>query len=148
MRAIFKSSLYKYFRSHFTDNRLHSGIVCTPGNMLENTRKSRRKRYAYYHYVNIMTMRLYWMTKIALCYPDSFEELELPIVVNTLISMHRGATYASIPYSKELYNKIRKVVHDAMQGKFSKSPIKPPIVKFSQLKYVYKEIPNILEEPF
>lgn len=132
MRIIFKSTLYKYFNRHFIDDRFVRENTVIPNNLMGVTRKACRKRRKYLSRASMLTARLYWMSKIAFYYKSDFEADEVFTIKNTLSIIKSGGTYAEIPYSKELYNKIRKVVHDAIKGKYLKSSMKLPLDEQSQ----------------
>lgn len=124
MRIIFKSTLYKYFNRHFIDDRFVRENTIIPDSLLGVTRKACRKRRKYLSRASMLTARLYWMSKIAFYYKSDFEADEVFIINSTLSKIKSGDTYAEIPYSKELYNKIRKVVHNAIKGKYLKNSMK------------------------
>lgn len=126
MRIIFKSTLYKYFNRHFIDDRFVRENTIIPDSLLGVTRKACRKRRKYLSRASALTASLYWMSKIAAFYKENFEPDEVLTIKNTLSIIKSGGTYAEIPYSKELYNKIRKVVHNAIKGKYLKSSMKLP----------------------
>lgn len=132
MRIIFKSTLYKYFNRHFIDDRFVRENTVIPNNLMGVTRKACRKRRKYLSRASMLTARLYWMSKIASFYKDDFEADEVFIINSTLSKIKSGGTYAGIPYSKELYNKIRKVVHNAIKGKYLKNSMKLPPDEQSQ----------------
>lgn len=132
MRIIFKSTLYKYFNRHFIDDRFVRENTVIPNNLMGVTRKACRKRRKYLSRASMLTARLYWMSKIAFYYKSDFEADEVFTIKNTLSIIKSGGTYAEIPYSKELYNKIRKVVHDAIKGKYLKNSMKLPPDEQSQ----------------
>lgn len=132
MRIIFKSTLYKYFDRHFIDDRFVRENTIIPNSLLGVTRKACRKRRKYLSRASMLTARLYWMSKIASFYKDDFEADEVFTINGTLSIIRSGGTYAEIPYSKELYNKIRKVVHNAIKGKYLKDSMKLPPDEQSQ----------------
>lgn len=121
MRIIFKSTLYKYFGRYFIDDRFVRENTIIPENLLGVTRKACRKRSKYLSHASTLTTRLYWMSKIAVFYEGDFDADEVYIINSTLSRIKSGNTYVEIPYSKELYNKIRKVVHNAIKGKYLKN---------------------------
>lgn len=126
MRVIYNSSLYKYFNKHFIDNRVINEYIITPDSITGTTRKAFRKRCKYSSHASVLTTRLYWMSRIAVYYMSSFEAEELHIINNALSRIMIGGLYSEIPYSKKLYNKIRKVVHNAIKGKYSTNPVRLP----------------------
>lgn len=117
--VIYESSLFKYFSKNFTDVRKPKLNVTIPDYLTGATRKITRKRNRYYAYIDILTKRLYWITKIAYHFTDNFKETELYNIRNTLINIEGGYSYSEIPYEKELYDKIRKVVHNVIKNKIS-----------------------------
>lgn len=123
MRAIFKTSLYKYFRRYFMDSRMAPNYDTVTCDILGANRKACRKRRRYYSHINTLTTRLYWIIKIAANSPDSFTKKELTAIRIVLSNMERGVLYSKIPYSDNLYNKIRKVVHDALYDKALKNHV-------------------------
>lgn len=123
---MFKSTLYKYFNRHFIDDRVVRENTIIPNNLMGVTRKACRKRRRYLSRASALTARLYWMSKIAAFYKENFEPDEVFTIKGTLSIVKSGGTYAEIPYSKELYNKIRKVVHNAIKGKYLKNSMKLP----------------------
>ena len=96
------------------------------------SRKSCRKRRKYLSRSSTLTAILYWMSNIAFYYKGDFDADEVFIINSTLSRIRSGGTYAEIPYSKELYNKIRKVVHNAIKGKYLKNSMKLPPDEQSQ----------------
>ena len=132
MRIIFKSTLYKYFNRHFIDDRFVRENTIIPDSLLGVTRKACRKRRKYLSRASMLTARLYWMSNIAFYYKSDFEADEVFIINSTLSKIKSGDTYSEIPYSKELYNKIRKVVHNAIKGKYLKNSMKLPPDEHSQ----------------
>lgn len=126
MRVIYNSSLYKYFNKHFIDNRVINEYIITPNSITGTTRKAFRKRCKYSSHASVLTTRLYWMSRIAVYYMRSFEAEELYIINDVLLRIKVGHLYSEIPYSKKLYNKIRKVVHNAIKGKYSTNPVRIP----------------------
>lgn len=132
MRIIFKSTLYKYFNRHFIDDRFVRENTIIPDSLLGVTRKACRKRRKYLSRASMLTARLYWMSKIAFYYKGNFEADEVFIINSTLSRIKSGDTYSEIPYSKELYNKVRKVVHNAIKGKYLREFMKLPSDEQSQ----------------
>lgn len=129
---MFKSTLYKYFNRHFIDDRFIRENTIIPDSLLGVTRKACRKRRKYLSRASMLTARLYWMSKIAAFYKENFEPDEVFIINSTLSKIKSGGTYAETPYSKELYNKIRKVVHNVIKGKYLKNSMKLPPDEHSQ----------------
>lgn len=148
MRIIFKSTLYKYFNRHFIDDRFVRENTIIPDSLLGVTRKACRKRRKYLSRASMLTARLYWMSKIAFYYKGDFEADEVFIINSTLSRIKSGDTYSEIPYSKELYNKVRKVVHNAIKGKYLRESMKLPSDEQSQERVMLasQTLLNAIEE--
>lgn len=148
MRIIFKSTLYKYFNRHFIDDRFVRENTVIPNNLMGVTRKACRKRRKYLSRASMLTARLYWMSKIAFYYKGDFEADEVFIINSTLSRIKSGDTYSEIPYSKELYNKVRKVVHNAIKGKYLKNSMKLPPDEQSQerMRLISQTLLDAIEE--
>lgn len=151
MRVIYNSSLYKYFNKHFIDNRVINEYIITPNSITGTTRKAFRKRCKYSSHASVLTTRLYWMSRIAVYYMRSFEAEELYIINDVLLRITVGHLYSEIPYSKKLYNKIRKVVHNAIKGKYSANPVRLPSDRRTRrtrraIRYTRRDVENALWE--